>query len=220
MKKQLSSLAEKAMFKKKDKTKARTVDNFSQLQIDDLISLKLRSELPEIIQGETLTVSKVQTYQYRDGMVPDFCLDHSSGLKLNAVYDDESDEITFSLKLKHPNILTLFDSAELASIWDEEHHPAILNTVLDDQDDIVISWMSESYSRRLCGQFAYFYETDQRDQEIDKFEDDSMQFMYHELDGSDANKSITIEIWEDGETEFFAEITTPADVIESYWANG
>ena len=210
------------MFFKKDKPEpTRTVENFSELQVGDLITLKFREILPEGLSGETLSVDKVNTYDYAGLLVSDFSLHHSSGLKVNATYDSDEKMITFSHKIKHPEIIEIFDGDQLAAIFDAEQQFANLDLRTDAVDDHRKAWVCERYTRTLCDAQAYYYEEDRRAQGLSKYEDDGSEpFTYHELAGDADHHSISIEVWEDGETEFFAEVTVSESAIDAFLPNG
>ncbi len=207
------------MFFKKEKVPTRTVERFDQLHQGDLVAFKYREILPEGISGETLMVEGVNTYDYAGELVSDFALTHSSGLKVNASYNAESDTITFAHKIRHPEIIEIFDGDELAAIFDPEESQAQLGLRADTVGEVRAPWVCDHYTRTLCEAQAYYYNEDRRDRGISAYEDESVPFTYHELDGSSDHHSISIEVWEDGETEFFAELTIPATAVESFLPN-
>ncbi|MGH1543092.1 MAG: hypothetical protein ACRBHB_21920 [Arenicella sp.] len=205
------------LFKKKKSAPTRTIDNFGQLQVGDLVILKFREVLPEGVSGETLTVDGVNTYDYAGTLVSDFSLSHASGLKVNASYDSTEQTITFSHKIKHPEIIEIFDGDQLATIFDPEEAFAHLDLRVDAVTEQRKAWVCGRYTRTLCEAQAYYYNEDRRESGLSEYEDDgSVPFTYHELDGDSDNHSISIEVWEDGETEFFAEITLAESVVESF----
>ena len=208
-------------FKKKKSEETRTIESFDQLIVGDLVALKFRQVLPEGLSGESLMVENVNTYDYAGTLVSDFELGHSSGLKVNATYDKSEDMITFSHKLRHPEIIEIFDGDQLALIFDSEVPLASLdlrnNTVSSDR----AAWVCDRYTRTLCDGLAYYYEEDRRAKGVSVYDDDgSTPFNYHELEGSSDHHSISIEIWEDGETEFFAEVTVPSSAVDGYFPKG
>lgn len=208
-------------FKRKKTTElTRTVETFDQLQIGDLVTLKFREVLPEGLSGETLSVDSVNTYDYAGQLVSDFAMSHSSGLKVNATYDKDSEVITFSHKIQHPEIIEIFDGDELAAVFDPEHTGAGLTLRDSAVSDQRAAWVCSTYTRTLCEAQAYYYNDDRRDRGISAYEDESVPFTYHELDGDSDHHSISIEVWEDGETEFFAEVSVSASAVDSYLPNG
>ena len=207
-------------FKKKKSPPTRTIDNFSQLQIGDLVILKYREVLPAGVSGETFTVKSVSTYDYMGQAVADFVLSHSSGLKINACYDSDEEYITFSHKLKHPEIIEIFDGDQLAAIFDPEAEFAGLDLRVEAVSDERRGWLCEKYARTLCEGQAYYYEDDRREIGISKYDDDgSTAFTYHELEGDSDHHSISIEVWEDGETEFFAEVSVSESAVDAFLPN-
>jgi len=209
------------MFFKKEKTQelTRTVERFDQLYKGDLVAFKYRAVLPEGVSNETLMVEGVNTYDYAGELVSDFALSHSSGLKINACYDIENDSLTLSHKIRHPEIIEIFDGDELASIFDSQYQGAELNLRADKVDEQRAAWVCDRYKRTLCEAQAYYYNEDRRAKGISSYEDASQPFTYHELQGCTDHHSISIEVWEDGETEFFAELTVSASAVESFFAS-
>ncbi|GAA6138260.1 hypothetical protein NBRC116583_20070 [Arenicella sp. 4NH20-0111] len=206
--------------RKKNIEKTRTVERFDQLHVGDLVAFKFREVLPEGLSGETLSVESVNTYDYAGQLVSDISLSHSSGLKVNATFDADREIITFSHKIRHPEIIEIFDGDELASIFDPDSSPAVLNLRSDAVSADREAWVCERYTRTLCEGQAYYYSEDRRESGISSYEDDSTPFTYHELEGSSDHHSLSIEIWEDGETEFFAEISVSLTAVESYLTSG
>jgi len=207
-------------FKKKKTAPTRTVESFSDLHIGDLIILKFREVLPQEISGETLTVESVNTYDYMGELVSDFVLSHSSGININASFDREERSITFSHKIKHPEIIQIFDGDQLAGVFDGGLEDAGLDLREDNVSEQRQGWVCEHYTRTLCEGQAYYYDEDRRSKGISQYDDDgSVPFTYHELDGNSDNHSISIEVWEDGETEFFAEVTVSESAVESFLPN-
>lgn len=206
--------------KKKAQELTRTVERFDQLHIGDLVTLKFREVLPEGLSGETLMVDGINTYDYAGDLVADFALSHASGLKVNACFDPSNESITFSHKLRHPEIVEIFDGDELAAIFDPEHQGAQLTLRSEAVSAQRAAWVCEHYTRTLCEAQAYYYNEDRRERGISAYEDGSVPFTYHELDGNSDHHSISIEVWEDGETEFFAELTVPATAVDSYLPSG
>ncbi len=167
-----------------------------------------------------MSVDEINTYDYAGELVCDFSLSHASGLKVNATYDVDSDTITFSHKIRHPEIIEIFDGDELAAIFDPEADNAGLTLRESAVDSRRSEWVCSNYTRTLCEAQAYYYNEDRRDRGISAYEDESTPFTYHELQGDSDHHSISIEVWEDGETEFFAEVTISASSVESFLPNG
>ncbi len=206
--------------RKKSSESTRTVERFDQLHQGDLVTLKFREILPEGLSGETLSVETVNTYDYAGELVSDFALSHASGLKVNATYDADHDSITFSHKIRHPEIIEIFDGDELAAVFDPECEGAGLRLREVAVDPRRAQWTCSRYTRTLCEAQAYYYNEDRRNRGISKYEDESMPFTYHELEGDSNHHSISIEVWEDGETEFFAEVTVSATAVDFFLPNG
>jgi len=149
-------------FKKKETQATRTINDFRQLQVGDLISFKFREVFPDIISGETLSVESINTYDYMGELVSDFVLSHSSGFRVNATYDSEQKYITLSHKIGHPEIIEIFDGDQLATIFDPEQEPAELELRPEAVSDKRKAWVCERYTRTLCEAQGYYYNKDRR----------------------------------------------------------
>lgn len=204
-------------FRKKESEAVRTVENFAQLHVGDLVTLKFREALPEGLSGETLTVDSVNAYDYAGSLMADFGLRHASGLYVSATYDPIEQTITFAHKIKHPEIIEIFGGDQLAGIFDPQSDSAVLDLRVDEVSEQRKAWVCEHYTRTLCEAQAYYYEEDRREKGISAYDDDgSVPFTYHELEGCSDNHSMSIEVWEDGETEFFAEVTVAESAVDAF----
>ena len=203
--------------KKKGVTSSfRTVKRFDQLRACDLVTFKYRQILPQGISGETLHVDSVGTYDYGGEVVADFRLSHSSGIRVNAIYDAENDEVTLSSKIAHSEIIEMFDDDDLARVFDPTLDRVKLSLNSEETKLSRKPWVCAKYQRTVCEGMAYYYAEDRREQGVSKFEDESMPFMYFELKGDSDHHALSIEVWEDGETEFFADLTVAASVVDVY----
>lgn len=205
------------MFGRKSKQKAtRSVSVFSELEVNDLIIFKPREVLPHGVSDDTLTVEKIGGYDYNGSLSTDFTLRHSSGLRFSASYDAEDDTITLGRKLKQSEVLSIFNEDDFADIFEEELGGQRLNADVDNLDSEYQAWIAESYSRAVYAGIAYYYDEDRRSLGISSNEDSSQQFTYFELEGANDRNSLSIEIWEDGETDVFCEVTVKSNVVDTY----
>ncbi len=205
-------------FFKKKKAPARRLEHPKDLKAGDIITLKPRSVLPTSIEGATLTVKAVTTYEYSDGLLPEFTLESQEGKIYSMSYEseDEGDTLCFSRKLKHDEITALFDEEQLGELWGED----LGDLEVNDAEAELQSWLPDSYRQTIKDATAYFYNEDRRDKESSQYVDDnSQELRYHECEGSPDQFSLNIEIWEDGDTDIFVQVTVPVDVIEEMWPN-
>ena len=209
-------------FKKSNEEDGRILDHPSKLEKGDLISLKERSCLPINLQGQTLTVKSIGAYNYSDGLKAEFELEHVSGKIFYAMCGSESDGeyITFSLKLAHHDIESIFGLDEFSKVFDEDNSSALMVN-RSDQAYEMQSWLPSSYYPSIRFGSAYYYDSDQRGNAISDFEDDgSDQVQFHEYDGDPDSFSLTIEVYEDGQTEVYLEYSCSLDLIEELWPHG
>ena len=207
------------MFGKKDKPLARMVTVFSELNIGDLVVFKPREVLPSGISDETLTLDRIESYDYNGKLTPDFTLLHPSGSRYSVTYDCEEDTIPIGNKLKRSEILSIFDPDDFANVFDEGSGCFKLRSISENVSNQRRPWVAEAYERSVIAGIAYYYNEDRRESEISQYEDNSEPFTYFELEGDNDLNSLSIEIWNDGKTDVFCEITVKANVVETFLCN-
>lgn len=204
------------MFNKKNKSSARMITLFSDLHVGDLVVFKPREVLPCGISDETLSLEKVGSYDYDGKLMSDFTLLHSSGSRYSAIYNAEEDTITIGNKLRRSEVMSIFDENSFADIFKYEYGDLELYSISENISSQHRPWVAESYKRSVVSGVAYYYEDDRRELGGSQYEDHSQQFTYFELEGNNHVNSISIEVWADGETDVFLEITVKANVVETF----
>lgn len=208
-------------FKRKKPKPARNLDHPRDLVTGDMITLKERSIVPDELQGATLTVEKVQAYQYSDGLAPEFVLRLPTGQTYTAMCVDEEDGelMVLSKELTRKDVATLFDAEEFGGLFGESFPEVHVNK--DAVKAELRAWVGDSYFQSIKEAGAYFYNEDRRAVGASSYADDGgEELRFHECDGSPDQFSLNVEIWEDGETDVFAQISLPLNVIEAMWPNG
>lgn len=206
-------------FFKKKEAPARRLEHPKDLRINDIITFKPRSVLPEELQGTTLTVKKVTCYEYSDGLSPEFTLETAEGKIYSFTYDteDDGDFLCISRALSHEEIVSAFDEEQLGELWSEEF-PTLETRELEAP---LSQWLGEAYRQTLKETTAYFYDEDRRGKAPSEFVDPNAQELrYHECEGTPDQFSLNVEIWEDGDTDIYAQVSVPLNVIEEMWPNG
>ena len=204
------------MFSKNNKSSARMITVFSDLDIGDLVVFKPREILPCGISDETLSLEKVGSYDYGGKLISDFTLLHSSGLRYSAVYNTEEDTITIGNKLRRSEVVSIFDENSFADIFNYEYGDFELCSISKNISHQHRPWVAEAYKRSVTSGIAYYYENDRRRSGVSQYEDHSQPFTYFELEGNNNVNSLSIEVWADGETDVFLEITVKANVVETF----
>lgn len=208
------------MFKNLFKKKAapRDLNSPRQLLTGDILELKPRSILPDDLRGVSLTVKKIQAYQYSDGLYPEFVLETSNGsiITMMCSPEEEEDCLYFSRELKKGEVEKLFNGDELAELWEEG--PASLKVNREAIAELS-SWLSGNYHQEITSATAYFFTDDQRESGVSSYEDSGEKLQYHECEGSEGQFSLTVEVWEDGSTGFYAQVAVPFSIIAEMWPN-
>lgn len=209
----------KKLFGTRDDAPTRTLSTPTELQVGDLITLKPRSTLPECLQGETLEVIKVATYEYPGGFVPSFSLKSSTNRVISLeVSDDSGDiELIFSVEISRNTVFDLFGESEFAGLWGDDFIELATNTRAAKAD--LEGWLAPVYRQTEKMVEAYFYNKDMRGQRRSKYaSDDAEEMRYHACSGGDDEKfGLTVEIWEGGETEVYVSKSFTVSVIEEMW---
>lgn len=208
-------------FKKEKPKPARSLDHPRDLRQGDLLTLKDRSVVPDELQGTTLTVEKVQAYQYSDGLAPEFVLRLPTGQTYTAMCVEEEDGefIVLSKALSRRDVEALFDSDEFGALFGEEFPEIRVNQ--DAVDETLRPWLGESYVQSIKGATGYFYSEDRRSVGASTYADDGAEEVrFHECDGVPDQFSLNVEVWEDGETDVFVQVSLPLNVIAEMWPNG
>lgn len=206
---------------KKDKTAPRKLDHPKDLIAGDLLTFKPRSIVPESLQSETLSVVEVTSYQYSEGLVPEFVVRTPAGdtFTMQCSEEEDGEYITLAKELSRDQVLELFDGDAFSELFGESF--AEFATNMDNVPEELKSWVGEGYRQSVKEGVAFFYDEDRRSKGVSQYEDDdSEELRFHECEGSPDDYSLNVEIWEDGSTDVYVEVSMPINVIEEMWPNG
>ena len=210
----------KNVFNKKNKTTQRKLTEVNQLLVGDIIVLTDSFALPEVLRGQQLQVTAVNTYEYEQNTQSEWTLQGNNELLLFLTLDvEDTTELKFALKIEHEDVETLFDLDSFSEIFDEPGE-----TFLDRKADnkLTTSWSSEQYQQSTFAKVGFFHRKDHRSENISAYEgkDSGEQFELYALYNEDQSKGIDIEVWQDGDTEVFLTIFRPlTDIIDMYPAS-
>ncbi|PCH61853.1 MAG: hypothetical protein COC19_03945 [SAR86 cluster bacterium] len=208
------------MFKKlfKKKQAPRDLTSPRDLRVGDILEFKPRSILPSDLHGVSLTVKKVQAYQYSDGFYPEFVLESANGsiVTMMCSPEEEEDSLQISKKLNKAEIDGLFNSAEIEQLWEEGAATVHVNK----ENALELNaWLADKYHQDITSATAYFFNKDVRGKESDLDESNSESLQYHECSSAQDIHCLTVEIWEDGSTDFYVQINLPFSVVAEMWPN-
>jgi len=199
----------------------RSLTQPEELQKGDIVVLKERRALPSELQGQQLEVTHVGTYQYSDGMQKELTLRSVDNKTYYLSVDDNDGDplLCFAIKIPMNLVLEIFDEDEFAALW--EHGSASLHTN-ENKPEEYTAWLSSDYKQTVNNGEGYFYDRDCSDDAPSSFQDDDgEEFRFHECTSMiNSNYSLSVEIWEDGETDVFLEVATATDVIAELWPHG
>ena len=209
----------KKWFGKGDEQKVRVLNHPADLQPSDFLTFKPFDPLPEDLQGATLTVKRVQAYQYSDGLMPEYVMETTDGRLYTMVISDEDgeEELTLSRKISGPEAEAIFGADNIGELWGD----APVRLAVLSMPDGLAPWLASSYFQTIQEGVAYFFNSDRRQQGVSQYADDgSEELRYHECEGDPDHFGMSVEIWADGSTEFFLQISVPTNMIEEMWPNG
>lgn len=205
----------------KKKESPRQLKSVNDLIVDDYIELKPRSCLPDCLQGATLAITGLASYEYSGTIAVEFeaTLTNGEVVYLSPERDDGELEICFSIKIPRKTVLTLFNENDFAQLWEDEF--PTLEANLADINGLE-GWLTEAYSQSVKYGVAYYHQKDLRRQRPSQFTDDSSEeLQYHECEGGEEGEyGINVEVWADGSTDVYLTVTCPAEVVQEYYPSG
>lgn len=203
----------RAKFGKDDADKPRALDSLADLAAGDLLAFKHRLALPSDIQGQTFEVSAVATYEYEDGLYPQFTLD---GAETDRIYlsfkAGDPSEISLSRPVPRRDVLKLFDEAAFSALWEDDYADLPVAKPLD----TYAGWLADDYAQVKKWVEGYYYDRDRRGETTSKYaDDDGEELRYHECEDATGRFGITVEVWADGDTDVTLDVNVTPDVVES-----
>lgn len=195
-----------------NKKEPRQLESVDQLQVGDIVSFKDRPPLPLDLQGKDFEVNRVEGYQYSSDNVNSFTLKSADNMVINLSLDDEDGEsyLCISRTISRGKVLTLFDEEDFGELWGEQYPNLKVQEVPADLQ----GWVDELYRQEMKEGTAYFYNRDIRAEPPSDYEDDgSTELRYHECEGDSGNFGLSIEVYEDGDTDVSLQIYLTLDVI-------
>jgi len=206
--------------KKSNKSEQRKLTQVNQLLVGDIIVLTDSFALPDILRGQQLQVTAVNSYEYENSTQSEWTLQGSDSLLLFLALDvDDSTELKFGLKIEHEDVETLFDLDCFSEIFDEPGQ-AFLDRKIDNEK--TTNWSSKQYQQSTFAKVGYFHRKDHRSDNISAYEgkDSGEQFELYSLYSEDQSKGIDIEVWQDGDTDVFLTLFRPlTDIVDMYSAS-
>ena len=204
----------------KTEQKQRALTNVNQLLIGDIIVLTDSFALPEILRGQQLQVTAVNSYEYEQSTQSEWTLQGNDELLIFLSLDvDDATELKFALKIEHDDVEALFDLDSFSEIFDEPGQ-AFLNRQADNTR--TASWSSEQYQQSTFAKVGYFHRKDHRSENLSAYEgkDSGEQLELYALYNEDQSKGVDVEVWQDGDTDVFLTLFRPlTDIIDMYPAS-
>ena len=208
----------RSRFGKRDADSPRQLSDPGDLAAGDLLTFKHRLLLPPEIQGQTFEVSAVGAYHFEHGLYAELTLDGTAGERIYLGFEaGDASELCVSRTLPRADVLRLFDDDAFAALWDEDFAELQVADALPAYE----GWITSRYAQTKKWAEGYYYNRDCRiDPPSELQDDDAEELRCHECEDDTGRYGLSVEISADGETEVFAEVNCPPDVIESMWPGG
>ena len=205
----------RSRFGKRSDDGPRQLSGPGDLAAGDLLTFKHRLLLPPEVQGQTFEVSAVGAYHFEDGLYAELTLDGTGRDRIYLGFDaGDASELSLSRTVPRADVLRLFDEDAFAALWDEDF--AELKVM--DAPPQYEGWIAKRYGQTKKWAEGYYYDRDPRGERPSRLQDDDAEELRcHECEDDTGRYGLSVEVSADGETEVFAEVNCPPDVIESMW---
>lgn len=202
---------------KKNKKSQRQLNSPTQLKVGDIVVLKERLSLPDELQGQQLEVSHVGTYQYASGVEKEFTLRNAESRSYYMCVDDNDGDpiLCFTIKVPRNSVLEIFNEDDFARLWEADFASLKTQSI----PEKYTNWLTDNYHQIIKDEEGYFYNRDCGDKPPSgHLDDDGEEFRYHECEGApNDDRSLIVEVFGNGETDVFLEVSTSLDVIDELW---
>lgn len=207
------------LFKKKT-APVKQLEHPKDLKKGDMLQMIDSFALPPQLKGQMLHVIDINTYQYEYQNDTEFVLkgDTGSSIFLTIENDDGEEWANFSIKIQRQEVDELFDLDKFAEIFDSEDLTDItrVNEVAKFE-----RWTTSHYKQQSHPSTAYYYNKDYRGQQIPQHvEDGGEPVECIDLADAEQDFAISIEVWDDGETDISLTLSRPmSDIVDLFPGN-
>jgi len=204
----------KKLFSRNKPANERQLDCPSQLLVGDMLSLKYRDSLPQVLREQSLEVVKVATYEFASGSSKEVVLKdaHSQLYFMGIDNEDGKLSLCFARKITRQQLFAFIDEDSFAQLW-SQNWPELS---VENPPSELADWLSPRYQQSIKEQEAYYYDRDCQGEDLAAAEDGE-ELRIHECEGSDDHYGLGVEVSEDGSMEIFLQIYCAVDVIEQMW---
>jgi hypothetical protein len=191
----------------------RQLERPDQLRAGDMLEMVDSFGLPEQLRGQTLQVLKVNTYVYGSQRSSEFLLQGSSSEPIHMSFDNEDGEqsLLFTRKISRAEVESLLDMAAFGEVFGEQLYRGEISA--KDSENKYSRWVGEVYHQNSDWHTAEFFEQDLRHENRQNGEFCETL----DIESSDGNFFISIEVWNGGETDVSLGIARPLSDLKSYY---
>ncbi|MFV2055169.1 MAG: hypothetical protein ACC707_01835 [Thiohalomonadales bacterium] len=191
----------------------RTIDEPLELQKGDYIKLNDSFALPLLLRGQTMQITKVNTYLYGYEQVAEFNLRGEENRTIFMNYEDNDGDpfIGFSVKLKRKEIDTIFGKGVLKKVYNGNQTSLSVENKLDGFE----LWLADKYEIKESAKKGQFFERDFRGSDAPTSGGEPLT--YTELWSSDEKFAVEIEIWDEDEIDIMITLIRPITDVHEMW---
>jgi len=198
-------------FLKKDKP-TRSLESVFDLRQGDIVTLKHKQYLPEVLAGQDFTIEKVTTYQYEYGNIKELVIKSTDGsvYYLSVDPNDGDTELCIAQRVPRSDVLKIFDADDFAELF--EGDGVELQPLTEPAK--YTGWVAERYMQSSQGETGFFFD---KDCDPDEHTAGGEEFRLYEFEATPDSHSMSVEVYGDGTTEVFLEVSGGSNMIDQMW---
>lgn len=201
----------------KDSQPQRQLQQPEQLQEHDIIEFSDSFALPNVLRGQQLQVTAINSHEFEHRIITEWALKgHSEQNFYLTLEQGAQPYLKIVMRLEEADIDVLFNHDELAEIFDEPGN-AIVHRL--SQSPNSENWTCEQYNQHIFAQMGYFHRQDHRNSEPSKYQgsDAGEAFELYALRGIDDQFGLDLQVWSDGDTDIFVSLYRPITDIKEFY---
>ena len=199
------------IFGKKKKAERPSLTHAKDLRVGDLFEMGL-CPIAEL-SGKNFTVLEANTLDYGEGVETAFIITSDrQKYGLSIAENDQGEKLSFSKLIQREQVAAVFGLEAFGAIFEEgtagdyrvQEHPTDLANWLDEK----------CYYKTIDALKGYFEKGDHR---FGQNKSRAEEFDYYELEGSNNDFGLEIEVYEGDETEVYLSRSLPLHTIDRFW---
>ncbi|WP_413700684.1 hypothetical protein ACLKMH_02090 [Psychromonas sp. KJ10-10] len=208
----------KSLFAKKQALPTRTLNNASELQLNDIFTFGDSFALPQAMRKMQLQVTDINTLEFKhEHYIQVIGQGSGSQLVYLSFPNNPQKLIKFSLLLTRDDVEALFDMDDFSEIFEAPGN-ARLKPLTNNHN--YADMIADEYIQQNFMTTGYFHKQDYRDSTPPQYTEDNhgQEFEYYSLQGGQEKRFVEIFIFENGETDVYLSFLRPENEIAELWA--